>query len=80
MNHTEYLELHKNCIAAMRVYFVEAETTSGMLAKCTAGPLSFTERMGLISQEIIEHDAYWTFLGAKRLLHCVALLGYGFPS
>ena len=80
MNYTEYLELHANCIAAMRAYIVEAETTSGMLAKCSAAPLSFTERLGLISQEIIESDAYSTYLGTKRLLHGVALHGYGLPK
>lgn len=51
-----------------------------MLAKCTAGPLSFTERLLLISQEIIESDAYSTYLGTKRRLHGVALLGYGLPN
>jgi hypothetical protein len=80
MNYTEYLELHTNCIAAMRAYFVEAETTSRMLAKCTARPLSFTERLGLISQETIESDAYSTYLSTKRLLHGVALHGYGLPK
>lgn len=76
MNHKEYLELHDNCVAAMRAYFAEAETTSKMLAKFSSAPLSFADRLGLISQEIIEHDAHSNYLGTKRLLHGVALLGY----
>ena len=78
MDYTEYLELHTNCITAMRAYFNEAKKTSEMLAKCSAEPLSFQERLGLISQEIIENDAHSAYLGTKRLLHGVALLGYGF--
>ena len=80
MNHTDFLELHTNCVAAMRTYFVEAETTTEMLAKCTAEPLSFAERLGLLSQEIIENDAHVIYLDTKRLLHGAALLGYGFPN
>ncbi len=77
MNYAEYLELHTNCVAAMRAYFVQAETTSAMLARCTVEPLSFKERLGLLSQEIIENNAHLTYLGTKRLLHAAALLGYG---
>jgi hypothetical protein len=80
MNHTDFLELHKNCVTAMRTYFVEAETTTEMLAKCTAEPLSFGERLGLLSQEIVENDAHVIYLDTKRLLHGAALLGYGFPN
>jgi hypothetical protein len=78
MNYTEYLELHISCVTAMRAYFAQAERTAGMLAKCNAEPLSFQERLGLISQEIIENEAHTAYLGTKRLLHGVALLGYGF--
>jgi hypothetical protein len=80
MNYTDFLELHKNCVVAMRTYFVEAETTTEMLAKCTAEPRSFAERLGLLSQEIIENDAHVIYLGAKRHLHGAALLGYGSPN
>ena len=80
MNHTDFLELHKNCVTAMRTYFVEAETTTEMLAKCTAEPLSFGERLGLLFQEIVENDAHVIYLDTKRLLHGAALLGYGFPN
>ena len=76
MNYTDYLELHVRCVAAMRAYFAEAEITSEMLAKCTSEPLSFAVRLGLISQEIVENDAHTIYLGTKRLLHSVALLGY----
>jgi len=41
----------------MRAYFVEAERTSAMLARCTAEPLPLTERFGLLSQEITENEA-----------------------
>jgi hypothetical protein len=80
MNHTDFLKLHKHCVAALRTYFVEAETTTEMLAKCTAEPLSFAERLGLLSQEIIENDAHVIYLDTKRLLHGAVLLGYGFPN
>ena len=80
MNHNEYLELHANYVAALRAYFVEAEKSSVMLSKCTAEPLSFTERLSLLSQEIVENDAQTNYLGIKRLLHGAALLGYGFSN
>jgi len=80
MNYTDFLELHKTCVAAMRTYFSEAETTTELLAKCTADPLSLGERLGLLSQEIIENDAHVVYLNTKRLLHRAALVGYGFPN
>lgn len=76
MTYNEFLELHANCVAAMRAYFVEAEKSSVMLGQCTAEALSFTERLGLHSQEIVEKDAHANYLGTKRLLHSAALLGY----
>ena len=76
MNYGEFLELHVNSVAAMRAYFVEAEKSSVMLGKCSAEPLSFTERMSLPSQEIVESDAHANYLGTKRLLHGAALFGY----
>jgi hypothetical protein len=75
MNHTDFLELHKTCVAAMRTYFREAETTTKLLAKCTAEPLSLGERSALLSQEIVENDAHAIYLDSKRLLHRAARLG-----
>ncbi len=80
MNNAEFTELHADCIIAMRGYFVEAEKTTALLAKCTAEPLSFTERLGLLSQEITENDAHKRYVGAKSLLHGAARLGYGFSN
>jgi hypothetical protein len=77
MDHTEFDELHTSCIDALRAYFAEAETSSQMLANCKAEPLPLKERMALLSQELIEHDAHLTYLGTKRLLHDAALYGYG---
>jgi len=74
MNYTDFLELHKTCVAAMRTYFREAETTTKLLAKCTAEPLSLGERSGLRSQEIVENDAHLVYLDTKRLLGRAALL------
>jgi len=45
MNNAEFIELHAECVIAMRGYFIEAEITTAMLAKCTAQPLPFTDRM-----------------------------------
>jgi hypothetical protein len=66
---SEFSELNANCVAAMRAYFVEAEKTSSMLAKCTAEPLSFTDRLDLLSQEIIENEFHTRYVDAKILLH-----------
>ena len=57
-----------------------SEKTTDLLSKCTAEPLSFTERLGLLSQEIIENDAHTRYVGAKSLLHGAARLGYGFSN
>jgi hypothetical protein len=80
MNHTEFMEMHANCVAALGTYFVEAERTATMLAECSAGPLTFTERFKLMSQGIIENDAHLTYLGTKSLLYRAARLGYGFSN
>jgi hypothetical protein len=80
MNNAEFTELHADCIIAMRDYFVEAERTTDLLAKCTAEPLSFTERLSLLSQEIIENEAHTRYTAAKLLLHGAARLGYGFSN
>ena len=76
MNHSEFSELHANCVAAMRAYFAEAEKTSSMLAKCTAEPLSLTERLDLLSQELIENESHTRYVDAKILLHTAARFGY----
>ena len=64
----------------MRSYFVEVEKSSTMHAQCTAEPLSLQERLTLMSQGIIEHEAHLTYLGAKSLLLNAARLGYGIPN
>lgn len=46
--------------------------TTALLAKCTAEPLSFAERLGLLSQEITENDAHTRYVGAKSLRHGAA--------
>ena len=80
MNSGKFIGLHASCIIAMRAYFVEAERTSAMLARCTAEPLSFAERFSLLSQEITENDSYERYMSAKRLLHETARLGYRFSG
>ncbi len=72
MNNAEFNELHADCIVAMRGYFVEAAKTTAPLAKCTSEPLSFMERLGVLSQEITENDAHARYVGAKSLLHGAA--------
>jgi hypothetical protein len=72
----EFNALHAECIAATQTYFREAEKTSMMLGRCTREPLTFNERFALLSQEILERDAFLTYLNAKRSLHSAALLGY----
>ena len=80
MTHNEFLELHANCVTALRVYFVEAEKSCVLLRQCTEETLSVTERLGLLSQEIVEKQAHGTHLGNKHLLHDAALLGYGLSN
>jgi hypothetical protein len=80
MTNEEFKQLHADCIIAMRAYFVEAEKTTDLLAQCTAEPLSFTDRLGLLSQEIIENDAHASYRSTKILLHGAARLGYGFSN
>jgi len=76
MNHAEFIDLHTSGVAAMRAYFDQAERTTVMLAKCTAEPLPFLERLELASQEIVENSAHADYLGIKRRLHDAARLGY----
>ena len=79
MNRAEFLEMHANCVTAMRTYFVQVEKTSTMLAERTAEPLGFRERFRLMSQGIAENDAHLTYMGSKSLLYTAARLGYGLP-
>jgi len=70
------MDLHTSAVSAMRTYFDEAEKTSTLLAKITAAPLPFMQRLALMSQEIIENGAHADYLGIKRRLHDAARLGY----
>ena len=80
MSDTEFMELHAASEALMRSYFVEVEKSSTMLQQCTAEPLPLEERLTLMSQGVIEHEAHLTYLGSRSLLLNAALLGYGFPN
>jgi hypothetical protein len=73
---TEFIDLLADCVAAAETYFREAEKTSVMLGKCARKPLSFDQRLALLTQEILERDAFVLYLDAKRFLHRAALLGY----
>jgi hypothetical protein len=64
------------CTTATEIYLREAEKTSVMLGKCGRQPLTFEERLALLSQEIQERDAFRIYLDAKRFLHSAALRGY----
>jgi hypothetical protein len=77
MNRPEFMEMHENCVTAMRAYFEQAEKMSAMLAECSAEPMTFRERFKLMSQGILENDAHLTYLGSKSLLFNAARLGYG---
>jgi hypothetical protein len=76
MTQAEFMELHEDCVTAMRAYFVEAEVTSGMLSECTPDPMPFETRLRLLAQEINESDAHKNYVGAKIHLHSAALHGY----
>ena len=80
VNHKQFMDLHANCVASMRSYFVEVEKSSTMLAECTAKPLPLPKRLKLASQGIIEQAAHLTYLSAKSLLLSAAELGYGFSG
>ena len=76
MNETEFANLHASCVTAFQGYIAEAEKTSVLLANCTAGPLSFVQRLKVALQENAEYTTYTLYLDTKRLLHDVARLGY----
>jgi len=69
MSREEFLEMHADCVTAMRSYFVQVEKTSAMLAECTAEPLTFKERFTLTSQGIVENDARLVRIPAKEIAH-----------
>jgi hypothetical protein len=66
MNYTEFTDLHTSGVTAMRAYFEQAEKTTNLLAKCTAEPLPFADRLAIASQEIVENAAHADYLGIKR--------------
>jgi len=76
MNREEFLEMHGNCVTAMRTYFVQVEKTSTMLAECAAVPLNFRQRFRLMSQGIAGNDAHVAYLTARSLLFSAARLGF----
>jgi len=76
MNRSEFMEMHEDCVTAMRAYFAQAEKMSAMLAECSAEPMTFRERFRLMSQGIVENDAHLTYLGSKSLLFNAARVGY----
>jgi hypothetical protein len=80
MNRAEFMDMHAECVTAMRTYFVQVERTSTMLAECTVEPLTFAERLRLMSQGITENDAHLAYLGARSLLVSAARLGYALSN
>jgi hypothetical protein len=76
MTRAEFTAVLEECSAATEAYFKEAEKTSKMLGMCNDLPLPFEERFALLSQEILERDAFLIYLDAKRFLHSAALVGY----
>jgi hypothetical protein len=76
LDQTEFIALRAECETVTETYLREAERTSILLGRCAQGPLPFEERFALLSQEILERDAYLLYIRAKRFLHNAALLGY----
>lgn len=64
------------CARTTETYLREVGKTSAMLAKCGPQPLTFEERFALLKQEILERNAFLSYLEAKRVLHRAALVGY----
>jgi hypothetical protein len=77
MSCAEFLEMHANLTAAMRAYVIEVEKTVAILAGCTEEPLTFSTRITLRNQLIIEQEAHLTYLGIRSGLFRVARSGYG---
>jgi hypothetical protein len=51
-----------------------------LLANCTAELLPLADRLKILIQESIENSANTLYLGAKRLLHEAARMGFAFTS
>jgi hypothetical protein len=76
MDRAEFTDLCDDCASATAAYLREAEKTCILLTKCARQPLTFEERFALLSQEIIERNAFLIYQDAKRFLHSAALRGY----
>lgn len=76
MDRTEFVALLAGCGVATAAYLREAQKTSAMLGSCCGQPLTFEERLALVSQEIHERDAFRVYLDSKRFLHSAARHGY----
>jgi hypothetical protein len=77
VDHSGFLNLHKECDTARLAYFSETERTVTMLAKCASEPLGFKERLALAAQGIIENKAHLKYRGMRALLFDAARLGFG---
>ena len=64
------------CAKTTETYIREVTKTSDMLGKCGPQPLTFEERFALLTQEILERNAFLAYLEAKRKLYRAALVGY----
>jgi len=80
MDHVEFGELHYRCVVAKELYAFQIEKTIAMLAKITSEPLPLEDRLNLLTQEVRESEAHDAYMGAKRVLHYLAKLGYGFST
>jgi len=76
VDRTEFITSLAECATVTETYFREAEKTAAMLGRCNQRPLTFDERFALLTQEILERNAYIIYLDAKRFLHRAALVGY----
>jgi hypothetical protein len=76
VDHSRFLNLHKECGTARLAYFFETERTVTMLAKCVSEPLTFKERLALAAQGIIENEAHLKYQGMRGLLLDAARLGF----
>jgi hypothetical protein len=76
MNHADFVESLAECAKTTETYLREANKTSVMLGKGGAQPLTFEERFALLAQEIIERNAFLSYMEAKRTLHRAALVGF----
>jgi hypothetical protein len=77
VNREEFAAWHAKCSTIVETYLAEVRKTATMAENCAPEPLPFLDRFALLSQEIAEQDALATYLEAKRLMHRVAVLGYG---